>query len=154
MFDKRHSSGPISRLGSVLLSFSITSLVKERLGGSRFVCHACRFLRCRFIVLFEPFVQLLLCEVEHLAAWLEVWNLLAGSQFVEHAFGYTDIHAGLLEGEYPLRGIDVLFQQRDTFQQAFHRIQFLQDSLNVGETFTQLFHKCQSVVLHTNDFLN
>ena len=81
----------------VLLSLSILSPIKEWFNGCGFGGHPGRVVYGWLAVLQEPFIQLLLGKINHLASRLVVWNLLVGGELVQHAFRYADIHARLLE---------------------------------------------------------
>lgn len=70
--DRRFSSSSAHELRSVLFSFSIALLVKERLGCGHFRRHTHGIVHRRFVVLQEPRVQLFLRKVKHLAARLVV----------------------------------------------------------------------------------
>ncbi len=77
MSDRRCSSIPMLVVRSILLSFSIASLVKERFCGSGFRHPAHSLVHGRFIILQQPFVQFLLGEIDHFTARFVVRYLLA-----------------------------------------------------------------------------
>ena len=144
--DRRFSSSSAHELRSVLFSFSIALLVKERLGCGYFRRHTHGIVHRRFVVLQEPRVQLFLRKVEHLAARLVVRDFLVRCEFVQHTFGHADIHARLLKSEDLLGRVNGIFQQSHTLQQTFHRFQLLENRFYGGQPFAQPLHECCSVL--------
>ena len=145
MSDRRCSSIPMLVVRSILLSFSIASLVKERFCGSGFRHPAHSLVHGRFIILQQPFVQFLLGEINHFTARFVVRYLLARCELVQHTFRNPDIHAGFLKCENSLGREDGIFQQRNTLQETFDRFQFLQYRFNGGEPSAHPLHECHSI---------